>query len=136
MNDIAEVIMQISSKKANLIVPVTAYSEVLTAKHTEEQVEKFRKFLQRSNIVKADMTFTIAEKMEQIRSKGLRENPKRKIGVPNATYIATTIIYRADVLHSLDTHMTNLNGNPIVEGLTITQPRDHFGQNSLLGKQS
>jgi hypothetical protein len=69
--DIAAVVQEIDSGEANLIVSVTAYSEVLEAKHTEEQMGKFRRFLQRSNVVVVDQTVIVAEKAQQIRSKGL-----------------------------------------------------------------
>ena len=96
------VIDEIDKLLAVLLVPVTAYSEVLEAKHTNKQMDKFRKFLERSNVIVADVTKAIAEKAGEIRSRGLTARPKRSIRTPDATFMATAIIYRADVFHTLE----------------------------------
>ncbi len=129
LDDIAIVVEQLDDGEANLVVSVTAYSEVLEAKHTPQQMTAFRNFLKRSNVALADNTIIIAEKAGQVRSRGLATG--RKIKTPDATYLATAIIYKATVLHSLDPDMLNLNGSPIVDGLAITKPCDYRGQQAL-----
>src|SRR5260370_15142035 len=124
LKDIESVVVEIDNKKANLVVSVLAYSEILEVKHTPEQMIKFREFLKRSNVVVADNTVAIAEKAGEIRSRGFAEKgkKKRKIKTPDATFLATTIIYKAAVLHSLDPDLLHLNQSPMVEGLRITKP--------------
>jgi predicted nucleic acid-binding protein len=129
LDDIAEVVRQIDAKKANLVVSVMAYSEVLSAKHNEDQMARFRSFLKRSNVVVATNTIAIAEKAEQVRSRGLADG--RKLKAPDATYIATAIIYGVDVLHSFDKDMLNVHESAVVDGLKITKPCDFSGQKSL-----
>jgi predicted nucleic acid-binding protein len=127
--DIDAVVGEIDDDKAVLIVSVTAYSEILEAKNEPEKMAKFRAFLKRSNVVVADSTVAIAEKAGQIRSKGLAKG--RKIKTPDATYLAVAILFKADVLHSLDDDMLHLNESPIVDGLKITRPKPISGQTSL-----
>jgi hypothetical protein len=129
LGDIDQVVGEIDSAQANLIVSVTAYSEVLAAKHTDEQMNQFRRFLKRSNVLVADNTVQIAEKAGEIRGKGLAEN--RKIKTPDATYLATAILFQADVLHSLDLGMLSLSGSPIVDGLRISSPKPASGQTTF-----
>ncbi|MFO0966087.1 MAG: PIN domain-containing protein [Gemmataceae bacterium] len=122
---------EIDSGAANLITSVVAYSEVLSARHSEEQMARFRGFLKRSNVTIAENTLVIAEKVGQIRSLCLSQSPKRKLKTPDATFIATAIIYKADVLHSTDPDILRLNGNPAVEGLRIATPSSLTGQGTF-----
>lgn len=124
--DIAAGARQIDDGNAVLIVSVTAYSEVLEAKHTKEDMDKFRGFLKRSNVVVQEVTLVVAEKVQDIRSKGLADS--RKIKTADAQHLATAILCKADVLHSLDDDMLNLDGRAIVDGLRIKKPVLYDGQ--------
>jgi predicted nucleic acid-binding protein len=129
LGDIELVVSEIDAEEATLVVSVTAYAEVLAAKHTDEQMTEFKKFLKRSNVVNADITQIIAERAGRIRSEGLAQG--RKIKTPDATYLATASIYKADVLHSLDKGMLALSGLDVVEGLKISLPLPLHGQKGL-----
>src|SRR5438128_878983 len=89
LGGIDSVVEEIDKKSAILIVSVVAHTEVLRAKHSDEQMKKFRGFLQRSNVLVVNVDLRIAEKAEAIRSKGLAEN--RKIKTPDAQHIASAI---------------------------------------------
>ena len=129
LNDIALVVGEIDNGDANFLVPVTAYSEVLEVHHTPEQMAKFRKFLDRSNVVVADTTKAIAEKAGQIRSRALEAKPKRSIRTPYATFLATAIVYKATVFHTLErTQLPLLSGTEIVDGLRIELPKLFTGR--------
>lgn len=56
LHEIDTIVREIDRNEAILLVPVTAYSEVLEAKHTPEKMAQFKKFLERSNVVVADTT--------------------------------------------------------------------------------
>jgi len=106
-----------------LVVSVTAYSEVLETQHSPEQMDKFRRFLDRSNIVLANTTTVIAERAGTIRARGQQDRPnKRQIKTPDATFLAAAIIHKADEFHTLDDQLLKLNGLPIVDGLKICKP--------------
>jgi predicted nucleic acid-binding protein len=129
--DVGLVIDEIDGDKANLILSVTTFTEILESKYTAEQLDKLNRFLLRSNVIKVDTTFHIAQKASQIRNAGLAVG--RKIKTPDATVLATAILFKANVLHSLDEHHLNLNGSPIVDGLCITLPQLLGGQRALPG---
>jgi predicted nucleic acid-binding protein len=124
---------EIDSGEAFLLVPATVIAEVLEAKNTPEQMEKFRNFLKRSNVVVADITQTIAEKTAQVRSRALGLKPQVKLGTPDATYIATAIVFKADVFHTLEkSQLPQLSGIAVVDGLKISAPRPLKGTTSFL----
>lgn len=133
LDNIQLVFDEIDSGKASLLVPVTAYSEILEAKHTAEQMMQFEKFLERSNVVVADTTKAIAKKAGEIRSRGLRAKPKLGIKTPDVTFLATAIIYRADAFHTLETtHLPQLSGSDLVDKLLICSPGPLSGHRSYL----
>jgi predicted nucleic acid-binding protein len=127
--DISSVIEEIETKKANLIVSVIVYAEILTAKNGVDVVSKFRGFLRRSNVDLVDMTLAVAEKAEEIRSRAILDG--RKIKLPDATIVATAILRHAHVLHALDDGLLSLNEKPIVDGLKIIPPKPFSGQGSF-----
>jgi predicted nucleic acid-binding protein len=135
LSDIEAVLSEIYAKRSTLIVSVVTYTEVLSAKHTTKQRNAWEGFLKRSNVLRVDVTFPVAQKAEEIRSRALLTGPKsriRKIKTPDAQIIATAIIQKADVLHSLEPLHTNLSGHQIVDGLKISPPCLATGQMTLL----
>lgn len=134
MADIDNILDGVHKGDIVLMLSVTTYTEILTAKHTKEQLETLDKFLMRSNIMRIETTFQIAKKAEQIRSRGLTQPTKsqiRKIRTPDATIIASAIIFGADLMHSLEPKHHSLSGSSIVDGLKITMPQDPSGQRML-----
>ena len=133
LDDIALVVDEIDTNKADLIVSAIVYSEVLDAKHSKKTVDQFQRFLKRSNVLSVDLTIGIAKKASEIRSRALVSKEKRRLRTPDASVIATAIVYGADVLHSLDPHILNLNGSAVVDGLKIHSPCLVSGQKALPG---
>ena len=132
LGDIALVANEIDKDDAVLVVSVTVVSEVLECKMTDEQRTRFNKFFQRSNVILADVTLPIAQKAREIRDRGNAEG--RKIKTPDAQIIATAIVFRCHVLHSLDNRgngALRLDGSTIVDGLKITPPRPLSGQRGI-----
>lgn len=74
--DIAQIVDEIDKNQAVMVVPVTIASEVLRAKMTQAQAEKFDAFLKRSNVILAATTFAIAPKG----GRSSRRWPCRKTG--------------------------------------------------------
>ena len=135
MKEIDYLVDQVNSKRADLIISVVTYTEMLRAKHTPKQAAAFDDFLKRSNINRVDVSFPIAQKAEQIRSKAITmfaKHQQRSIKTPDAQIIATAIVHEADVFHSLEPMHHNLSGHAVVDGLSITTPKDISGQMSLL----
>lgn len=133
--DIEAVLTEIYAKRSTLIVSVVTYTEILSAKHTKRQRDAWDGFLKRSNVLRVDVTFPIAQKAEEVRSRALITRPKseqRKIKTPDVQIIATAIIQQADVLHSLEPQHLNLSGSQIVDGLKIALPCLATGQKTFL----
>lgn len=129
LGDIDLVVREIDSGRANLILSVTTYAEILASKYDEKQLQLLDGFLQRSNVVKVDTTVQVAQKAARIRDAGLQDG--RKIKTPDATVVAAAILHKANVLHTLDAGLLNLNGTNIVDGLAITMPCLKSGDRSL-----
>jgi predicted nucleic acid-binding protein len=123
--DIAEVVREIDDGKANLIFSVTTFTEILASKFSENQRNQLEKLLLRSNVLKADTTFRIAQAAATIRDAGLKE--KRKIRTPDATILAVAVLFKVNALHTLDSDMLTLNGSSIASGLRITKPYPFSG---------
>lgn len=129
--EIDEILQEIYANRVNLIFPVLILSEILTAKHTPEQSQAFEAFLDRSSVMVAEHSIYVARKAEQIRSRALtididgtpiQEGQERRIKTPDASIMATAILYGADALHTLEPKLLRLSKSPIVEGLNVTAP--------------
>jgi predicted nucleic acid-binding protein len=134
LGDIDAVLDDVVAGRAMLIVPVTVYTEIVRAKHAPQQIRAFDAFLSRSTVRRADGSFNVAKKAEQIRSRGhtlSRRGEARNIKTPDATIIATAILFEVDALHSLEPRHHRLSGTKIVEGLKICSPVHVSGQRAL-----
>ena len=131
LDDIALVADVIDDDKADLIIPVAVFSEILEAKHTKRQMRQLKQFSKRSNVLSVDTTIAIAQRASELRSSLLREG--RKLRTPDAQIAATAILYDVDMLHSLDPDLLKINGNPAGDGLMIVRPRLLSGQRALPG---
>ncbi len=120
-----------ASPRAILIVSVIAYAEILEARQTAEQMDQLEGFLKRSNVILANNDIRIAQKAGEIRSRGLAEKPIRKIKTPDATHLATALIYQADAFHTFDARILALNESPIIDGLKVCQPIALHGQTMM-----
>jgi hypothetical protein len=83
---------------------------------------------------RVDVSFPIAQKAEQIRSRAItlfKKGQKRAITTSDAQIIATAIVHGCDVLHSLEPQHQNLSRHECVDGLRITAPMEFGGQKAL-----
>ncbi|MBC8350381.1 MAG: PIN domain-containing protein [Planctomycetes bacterium] len=134
--DIDLVAREIDDNKAVLVVPVTITSEILDSRLSGEQRAKLSAFLKRSNIINANTTLDIAKKASEIRDAGLAMKPAKKIKTPDATIVATAIIYQCDALHSLDDKGSGplrMKGMAVIGSLKICKPITASGQRGLDG---
>ena len=132
--DIERLVDDVHANRAIPITSVVTYTEMLRARHTAKQIKAFDDFLKRSNVVRVEVSFAIAQKAEEIRSKAItlfKKGQQRTIKTPDAQIIATAILQKANVLHSLEPQHCNLSGHSVVDGLLITLPRDLSGQKTL-----
>lgn len=133
LSDISFVVEMIDKKEANLIVPVTVFSELLETKFTDKQWEKFEAWMQRPNLIPIATTMSIARKCAGIRVKMAKVKPQAMaIKQPDGIIVATAILAGATVLHTFDEKLLRLSGTDFVDGLRIQKPMDPRGQKSLI----
>lgn len=132
LSDIELVVAEVDSGKAYLIVPAPVYSELFMDSLDDKQRDLLDGFLNRSNVVSVDLTIVISKKASSIRERARREQPKRNLKNPDAQIVATAILHKANVLHSLDKGLLKLNGHSTVDGLSIHKPGLLSGQKGLL----
>lgn len=131
LQGIAAVLDDIENDKAGLVVPSIVYCEVLEFHRTKKDRHQFTNFMLRSNVQPMDVTVRMAERAEEIRSKGMAARPRRAISTPDALYIATAIMGTAHALHTTEKNLISLSKTPIVDGLEITAPRHKTGRVSM-----
>jgi predicted nucleic acid-binding protein len=132
LTDIQDVVLEIEAKKANLLVPVIAYVEVMEAQNPTG-VARFRDFLKRSNVMLVDVNVRLADRAQDVRSAAWKLTPKRSIGSADAIFVAASILFGATFLITRDDKLLGLSGHDIVNKLTITKPRTASGKRSLPG---
>ena len=131
LDDIGLVADSIDDDRADLIVPVTVFSEIIEAKHTKSQLHRMQQFCKRSNVLSVDTTRAIAERAGELRSALLKEG--RKLKTPDAQITATAILYGADALHTLDPDLLKISKSAAVAGLVIIKPRLMTGHRAIPG---
>lgn len=138
--DIDAILDDVHANRCVLMVPVTVYTEIVRAKHSAEQITAFDRFLDRSNVMTIEQSIGVARATERLRSRAVsmdldggkvKAGQERSIKASDAAIIATAILYKADVIHSLEPKHIILSGSPIVEGMRICKPVGPGGQLAL-----
>lgn len=130
--NIDAVVRQVDSDAADLVIPVIVWTEVLCGELTDDAKTALDAMAHRPNVITADITMEIARKAAEIRRAGYPPPKKKRIPVADAYIMATAIVHRADALHAVDgTDLLCLDKSATVNGLSITKPVPHGGQQSL-----
>lgn len=129
---------EIAASRVNLLISAICCVEVLDRAGTSDAGTQFKAFSKRPNIIRANCDWRVAEKAAEIRQKVTAEvNAGRMqtgIKAPDALIAATAIIYRATELHTFDPVLLDLDNSPLVDFLTIAEPRSPRGER-LLGER-
>lgn len=123
------VVQEITGGKANLLLSVVTYIEVLNIAQSGTAAIQFRQFLKGDNVFLAQVDRRVAELATGIREAAC--NDGMNIKTPDAIIMATAINYSASVLHSFD--MKKHNGRPLARGMKIMSPQPLSGQMPLPG---
>lgn len=105
--DIGLIVDEIDKKEACLLVSAAVYVEVQKGKFDTSQWNQYRDFLRRSNVIRADLTFAIADRARQLRELHLQ----RPLKVMDAIILATACAHQTDVIHSFDPDFLQFEGN-------------------------
>jgi predicted nucleic acid-binding protein len=125
MEGLAEIVKQVEKGDAILITSAVMKTEVLEGKMTEDERERFKKLLQRRDVVLVDLTSRVIDLATKIREWN------SKISTPDAYHLATAILYEAEEFHTNDGggkrkragDLIPLSGNVMSHNLKICKPR-------------
>lgn len=131
LDDIAAVLDEILTGKADLVLSITIRMEILDVVESPQLRSDLTEFLKRSNIMVVNVDPPVADQVISIRYAAHNGDPSRNVKTPDAQIIATAMLYGADVLHSYDEKVLNLSGSDIVGGLKIVKPCLINGQRLL-----
>lgn len=126
--DIAAVFQEVETDKADMIVSITTYIELLDIVDSPKIASAFTRFTQLKNVIFADVSPPVADVALQVRYSANKDTPKRNIKIGDAQIIATAIAFGADVLHTFDPKLLNVSKSKIVQGLVIVHPKLLSGQ--------
>ncbi len=79
-----------------------ARGEIYKGRLNQAQKDKYARLMRRSNVIEIDPNPRIMDRVSQIREYHENQKEKRKIKTPDATYLATAIIYQADEFQTMD----------------------------------
>lgn len=130
LNDIELVFREIEAKKADLVVSIVTYTEVLAFGEMAQAADNYREFLKRPNVLQVNVDPAVAKKATEIR-EACKVAGRKCLKMPDATVAATAVLYKANVLHTFDDTLLGLSRTAIVNGLLIEKPKLLTGQRAL-----
>lgn len=128
LDGLDEIAREVTENRAMLCTSVMTNTEILDGQLTAEQSEKFQNIFKRRNVTQITLDQRISRKASEIRNyynqKGI------KVKTPDATHLASAIIYQADEFHTLDgsgerkrpSSLLSLNGDVAGSPLHIRVP--------------
>jgi predicted nucleic acid-binding protein len=117
MAGLLEVVDMADTGEAFVITSVETVTEVLDRPGHPPARERFRKIFERPNYRMVQKSLAIGEKAADLREK------VPKLQAPDATHLATALLYKVDELHTFDgDDLLKLDGKAVVEGLKIRKP--------------
>jgi predicted nucleic acid-binding protein len=126
---------QIANDRLTLLAPVLCCAEVLNEAGQSDARTQFVGFLERPNVIPANVDIRVAERAAVFRERAIealnRGEIQKGIRAPDAIIAATAVIYRASVLHSFDPVLLSLSGSEIIDGLKVSVPADPTGQQHI-----
>jgi predicted nucleic acid-binding protein len=119
---------EVTENKAILFTSALTNAEIFQGRLTKSQKVKLQALMQRTNVRQVAMDIRIADRASAIRE--FYNTRGNKIKTPDATHLATAILYRADEMQTMDGlrkdgsigKILALNGNVAGFALTIVNP--------------
>ena len=100
LDGLDDVAKEVNENRAILCTSVMTDTEILEGQLTADQITKFQNLFKRRNVIQITLDQRIARRASEIRNyyngRGI------KIKTPDATHLATAIIYEAEEFHTLD----------------------------------
>ncbi|MBF2754586.1 MAG: type II toxin-antitoxin system VapC family toxin [Gammaproteobacteria bacterium AqS3] len=113
----------------SLVLSMLIYVEVIgdSKEMSSESMDELELFIHNPRVRLVVVDDEIAKKAGELR---MSLKPK-KLTAPDAIHLATAIIRGVDTLHTFDNDLLRLNGNPIAEGVKISECKLPGGQLTL-----
>lgn len=136
LSDMEALLERIRDGKIIMVVPAVVCVEVLNRVGASDAGTQFREFCKRSGVVRASIDFRVAELAATYRELILEAHSRGEISTslkaPDALIVATSVIYRADVLHTFDPLLLELSESALVGGMLIVPPDESIDHNQPL----
>src|SRR5437762_334463 len=99
---IKDVVNEVETNKAVVFMSMFGRGELYQGRLSDEQKNKYAGLTRRRNVREIDPNPRVMDRASQIREYHENENPPRKVKTPDATFLATAIIYEADEFQTMD----------------------------------
>jgi predicted nucleic acid-binding protein len=128
---IKDVVAEVEANKAILFTSTITRGEIYQGKLSQAQRDMFARLMRRRNVVEINADSRIMDKASNIREHHDNKTEKRKISTPDATHLATAILYGADEFQTMDglqkggsnrRKLIALSGNVAGHDLKVIQP--------------
>jgi predicted nucleic acid-binding protein len=128
---IQEAVAEVEGNKAILFTSTITRGEIFQGRLSEDQKEMYARLMRRRNLREVIPDSRIMDLASRIREHHANESEKRRIATPDATHLATAIIYQADEFWTMDglqkdgsknRKLLALNGNCGGHNLRIVSP--------------
>ena len=121
MAGLHSVAKEVYANKKAIITSVQTQTEILESKIGHEEYARFEAFLNRSNVQVINVDGRIANLAMKIRDHYSQQDVK--IETPDATHLATAILYKAPTFHTFDEDdLIPISGNVAGHNLKIEKP--------------
>lgn len=115
-----EVVDLVDRRQATIITSSLVRSEVFDDASDPTSRQRFEDLFKRPSCVLVDVNRAISDKAGQLRAQCRASG--RRLETPDAIFLATALLFKVDALHTFDTKLLALSGNPAVGELVVTKP--------------
>ena len=99
---IQDVVIEVEANRAILFASAIIRGEIFQGQLTQEQRDKFARLMRRHNVTEVNADAKIMNEASRIREYHANQPQKRRVSTPDATHLATALIYEADEFHTMD----------------------------------
>lgn len=99
---IRDVVAEVEANRAILFTSAITRGEIFEGKLTQDQKDMFTRLMRRRNVIEINADSRIFNKASNIREYHANQKEKRRVMLPDATHLATAILYEADEFQTMD----------------------------------
>lgn len=124
MDGLAEVVAMVDDQECYILSSVNTRGEVLDSTLTDEAREKFQSLFCNPFFTFVNVSLPVSELASKIRDYYRNHKPQSmSVKLPDATHLATAILYKVDELHTFDAgDLIRFDGNVAGHPLKICKP--------------